>query len=84
MSQQITTTNACLDEVQRNWYDHFLDVYDTENCLFQKKIIADHRNQIRLYRADMLLADLKLPDILDADTLWLDRRLIEPLEQELM
>ena len=57
----------------------FQDVYDTENCLFEKKIIADHRNQIKLYRADMLLADLKLPEIIDTDIFWLDRRVIEPI-----
>lgn len=64
---------------QKNWYDVFQDVYDTENCLFEKKIIADHRNQIKLYRADMLLADLKLPEIIDTDIFWLDRRVIEPI-----
>lgn len=51
--------------------------------MFEKKIQADHRNQVKLQRADMLLADLNLPSVVDSDVLWLDRRLIEPLETEL-
>jgi hypothetical protein len=73
---------AAEDEV-RTWYELYEDIYDLENCLFEKKINADHRNQIKLQRADMLLADLQLPDVVDSDYLWLDRKIIEPLEEEL-
>lgn len=71
------------EDDSKAWYETFEDIYDTENCMFEKKILADHRNQIKLHGADMLLNDLNLPDLNDADILWLDRNIIEPLEVEL-
>lgn len=80
----LVTMMTAIDDETRTWYQLYEDIYDTENCLFEKKILADHRNQIKLQRADMMLADLKLPDVPNTeDILWMDRKIIEPLEEEL-
>ena len=71
------------EEDRREWYEMFEDIYDTENCIFEKKLFADHRNHIKLNGADMMLNDLNLPDLNDPEILWLDRNIIGPLEDEL-
>ena len=80
---QLQTMITAPDEEAKSWYEEYEDVYDTENCLIDKKIHADHRNRIKIARADMLLADLKLPEIVDQKCLFLDRKVIDPLSEEL-
>ena len=36
------------DDEPRTWYEPYEDIFDSENCLFDKKIKADHRNQLKL------------------------------------
>ena len=32
------------DDEPRTWFEPYEDIFDSENCLFDKKIKADHRN----------------------------------------
>ena len=58
----VVTMMTAPAEYNEKWYEQFDDVYDSENCLFDKKVYADHRNQIKLHKGDMLLAALKVPE----------------------
>ena len=44
----LVTMMTAPDNEGKNWYELYEDIYDTENCLFEKKILADHRNTIKI------------------------------------
>ena len=44
----LVTMITAPDEDGKTWFELYEDIYDTENCLFEKKVLADHRNTIKI------------------------------------
>ena len=78
---QTSVTTLAPDDEPRTWYEPFEEIYDKENCMYEKTILADHRNYIRLIRPEMLFRENKLPLEIDCDVLWLKRNVISPLRE---
>jgi len=79
LTTSTSVTTLAPDDEPRSWHEIFDDTYDSENCQHEKTIMADHRNQLKLIRAETLFQENKLPQEIDLDILWLDRDVIQPL-----
>lgn len=73
LSTSTMITTSAPDEDLRQWHEAYEGIYDTENCLYDKRIMADHRNQMKILKADAMLLETKLPEECESDILWLDR-----------
>lgn len=85
-SASTSITSTVPEDEPRHWYEVFNDIYDTENCLINQKINAEHRNQLKLQgvaELPQLAMDMKIPEMVDQDLLSLDRHVVEPLQIEL-
>ena len=43
-TQSLVNPRKFDDDSPRHWFEPFNDIYDSENCLVNKKINAEHRN----------------------------------------
>ena len=44
----LVNANALDDDSPRHWAEAYHDIYDSENCLVNKRINAEHRNKIKI------------------------------------